>query len=38
MEKCVRLKFEADIKRAIDAFGGIVTVYDTIDLHMGRKP
>ena len=38
METSMRLRFEADIKKAIESFGGIVTVYDTIDLHMGRKP
>ncbi|HPP60267.1 MAG TPA: class I SAM-dependent methyltransferase, partial [Bacillota bacterium] len=38
MDTSMRLRFEADIKKAIESFGGIVTVYDTIDLHMGRKP
>ena len=32
-----RLRFEEDIIAVIDEFGGVLTIYDTMDLHLGRK-
>ncbi|WDV48089.1 class I SAM-dependent methyltransferase [Clostridiaceae bacterium M8S5] len=33
-----RKKFFSEIKNAIDELGGIITIYDTIDLQLARKP
>lgn len=33
-----RKNFFAEIKRAIDELGGLITIYDTIDLALARKP
>ncbi|MGI5855071.1 MAG: class I SAM-dependent methyltransferase [Candidatus Merdivicinus sp.] len=38
IEETVRRKFFAEIEEAIDAFGGQITLYDTIDLQLARKP
>ena len=34
----VRPRFEAEIKEAINTFGGTIEIHDTIDLYMARKP
>ena len=34
----VRTAFYADIKNAIDAYGGTMTIYDTMDLYLGTRP
>jgi hypothetical protein len=33
-----RMKFFDEIRDAINDNGGIITLYDTIDLQLGRKP
>ena len=33
----VRTAFEADMRRAIDAVGGTIHIYDTIDLYLARS-
>lgn len=38
IEKNTRLKFFSEIENAIDHFGGRITIYDTIDLQLARKP
>lgn len=38
LEKQTRNAFYAEIGAAIDAFGGQITIYDTIDLELARKP
>jgi len=38
IEESARLKFFANIENAINDFGGTLTVYDTIDLQLARKP
>lgn len=38
IEEEKRKKFFAEIKNAIDEFGGCITIYDTIDLALARKP
>lgn len=38
LEEPVRNKFFTEIERVIDAFGGQITLYDTIDLQLARKP
>lgn len=38
IEENTRKKFFAEIKAAIDDFGGQITIYDTIDLQLARKP
>ena len=38
MEEGVRRRFFAEIEQAIDSLGGIITLYDTIDLELARKP
>lgn len=37
IEENIRTEFFAKIKEAIDNHGGIITVYDTIDLQLARK-
>ncbi len=37
MESSVREEFEREMVRAIHLEGGIVHIYDTVDLHLGRK-
>ena len=37
LEASVREKFEQEIIRAIEEEGGVVKIYDTIDLHLGKK-
>lgn len=37
MEKGIREKFFSKIEEAINAHGGYITIYDTIDLELGRK-
>ncbi len=34
----IRNKFFSEIKSVIDDFGGKITIYDTIDLQLARKP
>lgn len=34
----VRAALEADIECAIDEYGGVITLCDTIDLYLGRRP
>lgn len=38
IEEKTRKKFFFEIEAAIDSFGGKITIYDTIDLQMARKP
>lgn len=38
IEKTVREKFFAGIREAINAHGGILTISDTMDLQLARKP
>lgn len=38
LEECVREAFWAEMKDVIDRFGGVITVYDVIDLQLYRKP
>lgn len=32
------MKFFSEIKDAINGLGGQITIYDTIDLQLARKP
>ncbi len=36
LPKEVRKAFEKDMKKAIDDVGGVINIYDTIDLYLGR--
>ena len=38
IEETTRKKFFDEIREAIDENGGIITIYDTIDLQLARKP
>ena len=38
MEETLRTKFFSRIEEAINRHGGKITIYDTIDLQLGRKP
>ncbi|MFL0248275.1 class I SAM-dependent methyltransferase [Candidatus Clostridium stratigraminis] len=38
IEETTRIKFFDEIREAINANGGIITIYDTIDLQLARKP
>lgn len=38
IEENTRKKFFSEIERAIDDLGGQITIYDTIDLQLARKP
>lgn len=38
IEPIARAKFFAEIQQTIEAFGGEITIYDTIDLQLARKP
>ncbi|MCM1237121.1 MAG: class I SAM-dependent methyltransferase [Ruminococcus flavefaciens] len=38
IEEKTRKKFFAEIEDAINQFGGQITIYDTIDLQLARKP
>lgn len=38
IEEKTRMKFFDEIKEAINDNGGIITIYDTIDLQLARKP
>lgn len=38
LEEKKRIEFINGIKNAIDSYGGKITVYDTIDLQLARKP
>ena len=38
MEETVRTEFFDKIQQAIDTHGGRITIYDTIDLQLARKP
>lgn len=38
IEESTRMKFFDEIREAINDNGGIITVYDTIDLQLARKP
>ena len=38
IEEKTRMKFFSEIERVINVFGGQITMYDTIDLQLGRKP
>ncbi len=38
LETSVRNAFFSEIEQAIDSFGGQITIYDTIDLQLARKP
>lgn len=38
IKETTRKKFFSEIKEAIDNFGGKITIYDTIDLQLARKP
>ncbi len=38
IEKSIREKFFSKIKAAIERHGGSITIYDTLDLELARKP
>lgn len=38
LEEKTRSRFFAEIEKAIDDLGGQITIYDTIDLQLARKP
>lgn len=38
IEENTRREFFAQIEKAIDRMGGVITIYDTIDLQLARKP
>lgn len=38
MEEPIRCRFLAEIEDAINGYGGTLTIYDTIDLQLARKP
>ena len=38
IEEKTRMKFFSEIKDAINGLGGKITIYDTIDLQLARKP
>lgn len=38
MEETMRTEFFAKIEEAINQYGGTLTIYDTIDLQLARKP
>lgn len=38
IEEKIRNKFFSEIEAVIDSFGGQITIYDTIDLQLARKP
>lgn len=38
IEEQTRKKFFSEIEHAIEEFGGCITIYDTIDLQLARKP
>lgn len=38
IEKETRGKFFAEIEQAINRMGGVITIFDTIDLQLARKP
>ena len=38
IEETIRIKFFDEIRDAINDNGGIITIYDTIDLQLARKP
>lgn len=38
IEENIRNKFFSEIEKVIDDFGGLITIYDTIDLQLARKP
>ncbi len=38
MEEKIRTPFFAEIEEVINQYGGIMTIYDTIDLQLARKP
>ena len=38
LEETIRTKFFSGIKDAINRHGGTITIYDTIDLQLARKP
>lgn len=38
LDKDVKAAFDIDMKEAINKNGGILTIYDTIDLYLAKKP
>ena len=38
MEETLRTEFYSKIEEAINRYGGEITIYDTIDLQLARKP
>ena len=38
MEKTLRKEFFLEIEKVINRYGGTITIYDTIDLQLARKP
>lgn len=38
IEEKIRAEFFAKIEETIDQYGGVLTIYDTIDLQLARKP
>lgn len=38
LEDTVRRNFFSEIKDVIDSYGGLITLYDTMDLQLTRKP
>ena len=37
MEEATRMKFFNEIREAINDNGGVITIYDTIDLQLAKK-
>ena len=38
MEEKIRTEFFAKIEETINQYGGTLTIYDTIDMQLARKP
>ena len=38
MDETIRVEFFSKIEEAIDRYGGTITINDTIDLQLARKP
>ena len=38
IEEHTRKKFFGEVEQAINRLGGVITIYDTIDLQLARKP
>lgn len=38
LESAIKVRFEENMRLALDAAGGKINIYDTIDLYLARKP